>query len=220
MQADGAGDLGAPAAAQGRPSASGSSTADERQAEGTETPASDTPNAAAAAAAEAEAAATAAAQAAAKRDADAARLAAAAVPAVAVPAPAADLVPRTGSAISDAAALAVMQVGLGPELTVCFRLCHRTNIGVCHAALQAKQQASIPGSWAQGGLRTLLHSIWCWAASLCAGEVHQCPPRCRRHSPVRHVVLIPQVLQLAVHTLRPNIVEVALDLIHKLIAFR
>jgi hypothetical protein len=29
-----------------------------------------------------------------------------------------------------------------------------------------------------------------------------------------------QVLQLAVHTLRPNIVEVALDLIHKLIAFR
>jgi hypothetical protein len=42
-------------------------------------------------------------------DADAARLAAAAVPTI-VPAPAADLVRRTGSAISDAAALAVMQV--------------------------------------------------------------------------------------------------------------
>lgn len=29
-----------------------------------------------------------------------------------------------------------------------------------------------------------------------------------------------QVLQMAVQTLRPNIVEVALDLIHKMIAFR
>lgn len=32
--------------------------------------------------------------------------------------------------------------------------------------------------------------------------------------------VLPQVLQLAVDTLRPNIVEVTLDLIHKLIAFR
>jgi hypothetical protein len=34
------------------------------------------------------------------------------------------------------------------------------------------------------------------------------------------LLLLLQVLQLAVDTLRPNIVEVALDLIHKLIAFR
>jgi len=36
----------------------------------------------------------------------------------------------------------------------------------------------------------------------------------------RHSLLLVQVLQLATQTLRPNIVEVALDLLHKLIAFR
>jgi hypothetical protein len=35
-----------------------------------------------------------------------------------------------------------------------------------------------------------------------------------------YFMLLLQVLQLAVDTLRPNIVEVTLDLIHKLIAFR
>lgn len=102
-----AGDAGTDAAAQDRHSSAGS-TADEPETPGGAELAATAADAAAKR--DAEAAAAADAEAAAKRDADAARLAAAASPAVVVPAPAADLVRRTDSAISDAAALAVMQV--------------------------------------------------------------------------------------------------------------
>lgn len=99
----------ADAAAQPDRHSTAGSTADEAETPGGAEPAATAADAAAKR--EAEAAAAADTEAAAKRDADAARLAAAAAaPAVVVPAPAADLVRRTDSAISDAAALAVMQV--------------------------------------------------------------------------------------------------------------
>lgn len=94
---------------QAQATSSSAPTADSsRDTASVEAPAADGPTAA-----DAEAAAEAASAAQAKRAADAARLAAA-VPAPYVPA--ADLVQRTDSAISDAAALAVLQVGMRPWL--------------------------------------------------------------------------------------------------------
>jgi hypothetical protein len=61
-----------------------------------------------------------------------------------------------------------------------------------------------------------------------AAAVAAAAARCRyspRNKPLSALLfslmlLLLQVLQVAVDTLRPNIVEVTLDLIHKLIAFR
>jgi hypothetical protein len=73
--------------------------------------------------------------------------------------------------------------------------------------------ASGRGQQCTGGMPWPGHWRWCLGSGLWGAD-------CAWVALLLLLLLLLQVLQLAVQTLKPNIVEVALDLIHKMIAFR